>query len=99
MKEVNGVSHSPKTANNFLIKSRMTDFKLEWTWAYEAPLQSNFLLFITQSGLLTILLKKIVDTDIEFKKYRRYRYRYFFVYDVNVAITLFGESTARYRLP
>ena len=44
IKAVNSVSHSPKTANIFLIRSRMTDFKLEWTWAYEAPLQGNFLL-------------------------------------------------------
>ena len=42
MKAVNGVSHSPKTANIFLIRSRMTDFKLEKTWAYEAPRQCNF---------------------------------------------------------
>ena len=39
LQAVNGVSHSPKTANILLIRSRMTDFKLEWTWAYEAPLQ------------------------------------------------------------
>ena len=40
MKAVYGVSHSPKTANNLLIRSRLTDFKLESTWAYEAPVQS-----------------------------------------------------------
>ena len=26
----------------FLIRSCRTDFELEWTWAYEAPLQCNF---------------------------------------------------------
>ena len=42
MKAVNRVSHTLVTANMFLIKSRMTDFELEWTWAYEAPLQCSF---------------------------------------------------------
>ena len=49
IKAVNGVSHSPKTANTFLIRSRPTDFKLEWKWVYEALLQCSISLFIRHS--------------------------------------------------
>jgi hypothetical protein len=44
------------------------------------------------TGLLTILLKSIADTDIEIEKYRQYRYRYstnrYFGVDVNATIDI-----------
>ena len=41
----------------FLIGSRTTDYKLGWTWDYEAPLQGNFHFF----GTCCILVEDICE--------------------------------------